>query len=69
LWQVGYAPSQRAIARDSKAGSDRAPGYWFTIAQKRVAFSRCAGKFGVRYPCALQELELARNIGIQTDKM
>jgi hypothetical protein len=69
LRQAGYPLPQRAVARDSKTASNRAPGYWFTIAQKRVAFSRCAGKFGACYPRSLQKLELARDTGIETDKM
>jgi hypothetical protein len=69
LWQAGHAPPQRAVARNGKVASNRASRYCFTIAQKGVTFSTYSGKLSVHYPCILQELELARNIGVETDEM
>jgi hypothetical protein len=69
LWQTGEAPAQRAIPRNSEVASSWTSGNCFAIAQERVAFFGYTGKLGIRYPRILQELELARNICVETDEV
>ena len=49
--------------------ADRRDRGWFAISEQWVLFPAQSGEFRVREPCALNELELARDVRVEADEL
>ena len=55
--------------RHDEVVGDRAARYRLAIAEQRIALARQAGELGAHHPGVLQELELARDVRVETDEV